>query len=359
MRTPGAAGPRELATTSSRPALAAALSPDWPAALFLTRRRQGRRAGLRPALATVLAAVLATVLLAACGPMPPQDPFHLAEAKDALGRGAHWYQRGCHAEAVRFFQNGLEEARLADDVPLIVKSLNALGAARLGQGALSQAASALEQACALSAAEPGRPELDSVLGNLGLLALLAGRAQDAEDFWRQAQAEAQAQGRDQTVYLCNLARLELSAGREAAFRAQAELALAAAQTPGVPAAVRADALNLAAQAALKQGRLDQAETLAQAALALDRESENQTGLAQDLETLADIQGQTGRVAEAALSLDRAFYLRAALGDRAALERTLKRLTQSSRSAGLPKSLAPYLAVWRDPELFDPIRRGCP
>jgi tetratricopeptide (TPR) repeat protein len=290
--------------------------------------------------------------------MPPQDPFHLAQAKDALGRGNHWFQRGCPAEADRYFELGLEQARLADDVPLIVKSLNARGAALMSQDDLDGAALVLERALELSVSLDARPELDSVLGNLGLLALRAGRADDAREMWGQAAQEATAKGLGPILYHCNLARLEMAAGN-AAWKEYAAQALAEAAEPGAPESAVADAYNLAAISALEDGDEGQAERFLDLALELDRKNENQRGLAQDLETLAGIQAKTGRPLLAAASLDRAFYLWAALRDRQAQARVLSSLESLSGSSGHPKSTQGYREVLRKPGLFNPIDRLCP
>ncbi|MDR1487775.1 MAG: tetratricopeptide repeat protein, partial [Deltaproteobacteria bacterium] len=161
-----------------------------------------------------LTALLALLFASACGPMPPEDPFHLAEAKDSLGRGYHWYLRGCNQEALRFFSLGLEEARLSDNVALIVKSLNFMGVAMIAQGDLNSAALTLEQALILSEAEPVPPELDSLWGNLGLLAFKAGRFADAAELWQRAAEEAEARNLSPSLYHSNLARLYLSQGRD-------------------------------------------------------------------------------------------------------------------------------------------------
>jgi tetratricopeptide (TPR) repeat protein len=118
-------------------------------------------------------------------------------------------------------------------------------------------------------------------------------------------------------------------------------------------------LNLSAQAALEDGDPATAERLLLAALELDRASESQVGLAQDLEALAGLQAAAGRPEEAAGGLDRAFYLWAALGDRPGQERILGLLASLREASGLPKTLKPYQDVLKSPELFNPIERLCP
>lgn len=307
---------------------------------------------------TITVLMLTAVLFSACGgPAPPEDPFHLAQAKDTLGRGNHWYRRGCPAEAIRYFQVGLEQARMADRVDLIVKALNALGAAHMADGNLNAAATVLEQALELSITDPAKPDLESVWGNLGLLAYKANRLEDAKEIWQGAINEALAKGLSPTVFHCNLARLAREAGRQEEFLTQAALALETSVNSKEEA--RADALNLSALAFIDQGNLQIADTYLKEALELDRLNENQTGLAQDLEILGELAIRSGRWQEAASNLDRAFYLFAALGDRQAQRRVLAALVKLSKETGFPKSIEPYQRVMKDPKLFDPINELCP
>jgi tetratricopeptide (TPR) repeat protein len=294
--------------------------------------------------------------LAACGPPPPQDPFNLAEAKDSLNKGYHWYQRGCHREAARFFVEGEAYARLADAAPLIVMAKNSLGAAYLAQGRLNEAASSLAEALDLTLTLPGHPELDSVLGNLGSLAYKAKRDKDAVDFWTRALESAPA-GR-QAIYLANLARLNQARGQEAEFAAQVEMALAAAENSQTPDFARADALSLGAALALSRGEADLAERRLTEALALDRHAENASGLAQSLELAGKALLAKGQFPEAAQSLDRSFHLFAAIKDKEGTNR-LYALLRQTHEKGYPKSLAVYQEILKNPQAFNPLEGLCP
>jgi tetratricopeptide (TPR) repeat protein len=302
---------------------------------------------------------LLILIIPACGPMPPEDPFHLAESKDALGKGYYWYLRGCHSEALRFFNIGLEEARLADNVSLIIKSLNAMSVAMMGQSDLNSAALVLEQALNLSQAHQELYELDSIWGNLALLAFKANRFDDASQLWQQAVDQATKKGLNPTLYYCNLARLHLKEGSAEKFRQQAALALASSKEPNANEIAKADALNLAAAVSIADGQLAEAETYLNQALELNRKNENQTGLAQDLETLAGLLTNLGRYQQAASNLDRAFYLWAALGNPEAQKRILTQIKDLSKKTGFPKNISPYQNVLANPNLFDPINRLCP
>ncbi|MDR2142608.1 MAG: tetratricopeptide repeat protein [Deltaproteobacteria bacterium] len=299
---------------------------------------------------------LALGSLLACGPMPPIDPFNLAEAKDNLNKGHLWYLRGCHREAARFFEEGLTFARLADNVPLMVMGQNSLGTALLAQGQLKEAAQRLAAALELSLATPDNPELDSVLGNLGTLAYKTGRNRDAEDFWREALDRAPEPRK--ATYLANLARLYLTEKKPDAFAAHTEMALAAAKNPLTPPAARADALALGATLAQSRGETEPAWIYLNEALDLDRQLENPVGLAQDLELAAKMELAAGQTRQAAQSLDRAFYLWAALGNREGMSRTYAGLGQTHQN-GHPQDLASYQKILAHPASFDPLGQGCP
>ena len=72
-----------------------------------------------------------------------------------------------------------------------------------------------------------------------------------------------------------------------------------------------------------------------------------------------MQAGSDRPLLAAASLDRAFYLWAALNDKPAQARVLAALESLSKSTGHPKTVQPYRYVQKKPSLFDPINRLCP
>ena len=110
---------------------------------------------------------------------------------------------------------------------------------------------------------------------------------------------------------------------------------------------------------MDRGDLQNAGALLEEASAIDRELENQAGLAEDLDTRFTLYQLTGNYAGAAQSLSRAFYLRASLNDRQGLERDIALLRESSRRHGHPENMSPYEAVYKNPELFDPLKQYCP
>jgi tetratricopeptide (TPR) repeat protein len=302
-------------------------------------------------------AALAVVIIAApgCGgPLPPPDPPNLAEAKDSLSRGNYWFGRGCYREAGRFFKEGEISARLSDDVGLIIRALNSQGAAALAEGGLDQAANFLAQALDLAQAQPGQPELDRILGNLAALAQRLGRSEDAGDLWRAAVQAAAGAGVSPATYQASLARLHLAAGRQEEFLALADQALAAARSEPTETLTLADALNLAGQAALLREDPAGAEQFFREALALDRQMEYTPGLAQDTEALGDLLTTLDRPEEAAGFLDRAFYLRLALGDARGAARVLAGL----KKLGAPVNLEGYQAALKNPAPYR-LEARCP
>ena len=293
-------------------------------------------------------ALLAAVILAptACGgPLPPPDPPNLAEAKDSLSRGNYWFERGCYREAERFFKEGEISARLSDEVRLIIRSLNSQGAAALAAGNLDRAANLLAQALDLAQAQPEHPELDRILGNLAALAHRLGRPGDAEDLWRAADQAALKAKVSPATYRVSLARLHLAAGRRDDFLALADQTLAASPAP--EPLVLADVFNLAGQAASLRDNPAAAENFFRQALALDRQMEYTPGLAQDTEALGVLLSGGEKSGEAAGFLDRAFYLRLALGDEKGAARVLEGLKKLS-VPGAPVSLEGYQAALKKP-----------
>ncbi|MDR0881801.1 MAG: tetratricopeptide repeat protein [Candidatus Adiutrix sp.] len=283
------------------------------------------------------------------GKLPPPDPARLAEAKDGLNQGNYWYERGCYRESERFFQGGLESARLSDNVLLIILAQNSLGAAALAQGETAAAADYLEQALNIASGHPGQPGLDKVLGNLGALAYRLGRSQEARDFWSQAAELALERGQSPALYYCDLARLYLETGPAEEFAQLAAQALAAAQLHPEDQVTLADALNLAGQAARAAGETALAEERFRQALELDRRTENTVGLAQDTESLGLLLIQLEHYSEAAGLLDRAFFLWLAAANDQSADRVLTTLQKLSRDHRFPRKIEPYQTVRRQPE----------
>lgn len=318
----------------------------------------GRRPAARLSFArSLLLPLLALFPLSACGgPLPPPDPYNLAGAKENISQGNLWYERGCYQEAGHYYLSGLEAARLSDNVLLIIRAHNSLGTAALAAGDKNQAAEYLQQALNLASAHPDQPELEKVLGNLGALAFQLGRAKDAADFWQKAAETAQAKGLSAAPYYCDLARLYQAESRRDEFSAMTAKALA--QTSESDPFTRADALNLAGREAMDRGALEEAENYFNQALELDRKTENTVGLAQDTESLALLMLKLERYGEAAVFMDRSFYLWLAIGRDAAADRLLAQLKDLSAKHGHPQKLDPYLQARRDPAPFR-LARQCP
>lgn len=300
-------------------------------------------------LKTASILVLALGLLAGCGgPLPPQDPFNLGEAKESMSRGNHWYERGCYQEALTFYQSGLESARLSDNILLIIRAQNSMGAAALAGGDKNAAAAYLEQALNITSGHPGQPELDKVLGNLGSLAFQMNRLNDAEEFWLQAAQTAEEHKQSAAPYYCNLARLYLEMKRTEDFNNMAAKALAAAEINPDDRLSLADALNLAGHQARAAGNLEGAEVYLQQALTLDRNTENSSGLAQDTEALGLLMVDLERYSEAAGYFDRAFFLWLAVNNDRNADRVLALLQNLSRQHRHPQKMEPYQAARRNP-----------
>lgn len=286
--------------------------------------------------------------LSACGPMPPEEPPYLAGSKDSLTRANYWYKRGCHEEAGHFYTEALNQARLSDRVTMIIKAQNGLGTNAMAMGKFNQAAAYLEKAWEISVAQPGQPELPQVLSNLGTLSYKIGRLKDAEDFWKKSQQAALDKQGDPSPALANLARLYQSQNQTAEFIKSAQDAFKHAQAHKNPDTT-ADAHNLMGQIALADGR--QAEAIAhfEAALAIDRQLENQLALAQDLNFMGQALMAVGRHQEAFSHFDRAFYLWASQGDQKQMKAILNNITSIQKITGTPQKLAPYEEAIKNPQ----------
>ena len=298
--------------------------------------------------------IIAVLFLPACGPLPPVDPHNLKNAKDDLSRGHYWYNLSCYDEALNFFNESLNYARLSDNVSLIVRSLNSMGAALLAQDRLPEAADKLDQALEISLSLPHeQPDLDKVLGNLGSLAYKSKRPADALSFWQNAAAAALKKGENPAQYYCNLARLYWEEGRSVEFQLNAAEAEKWANNQAKPsdAATLAEADYLLGQAAQLAGNFAEARKYFQTALELNRQVEDLDGLAQTTEALGLLLAAQQESQEAAGHLDRAFYLWASLGLTANRDRVWHALSELNQKYGFPKSLTPYQKAQQNPQEY--------
>jgi tetratricopeptide (TPR) repeat protein len=309
-------------------------------------------------LLILLLPFLAIGLSSCGGPMPPKDSFYVSASKSALARGNDYYLRGCHAEALKYFEEGLISSRLADDVTLMTVSLNAVAAAKMARGDYPGAALSLEAALEESLNDPARPVLPTILGNLGAVAHKSGRESDARELWERAASLSEERGESPAAFLASLARDDYQKERRDAFPLSLQRALESLDHPDTDDLSRADILNLAGLSALRQGDLSRAESLLNSALTLDRKNENQKGLSEDLEAFAALEKEKGSFEKSAVYLGRAFYLRTALKDKGSMERVFKLLEEAVQK-GAPTDLSPYRRILRSPDLFDPLTLFCP
>jgi tetratricopeptide (TPR) repeat protein len=320
--------------------------------------RRGSRFPALPALLALLGLICSFCLSACGGPMPVNDPFFVAGSKSSLTRGNEYYLRGCHGEALKYFEDGLVAARLSDNVPLIVTGLNAIGAAKMAAGDYNGAAQSLEIALEESLNEETRPLLPTILGNLGSVAHKAGSRVDARELWERAATLALERGESPAIFLANLARDDYLNNSGEGFSLSFQRAFESLDHPDTDLFSRADILNLAGLDSLKKGDLSSSESYLQEALTLDRQNENQKGLAEDLEAFAALEKERGSFEKSAVYLGRAFYLRAALKEKKDMERIFKLLEEASKN-GASSDLSSYRMILKSPELFDPLKALCP
>ncbi|MEW5724904.1 MAG: tetratricopeptide repeat protein [Thermodesulfobacteriota bacterium] len=296
-----------------------------------------------PLVRPVLVLGFSLWLLFSCGgPAGRTDPALLAEARQLAANGSHWFNLGCYEKAGRFFHQALENSRLLDDVPGIIRARNNLGAVALALGRLDEAAGHLREALDLCRSVQGSPEESLIYGNLASLAYKAGRVKDAEEFWLKAvsTAETRSDRPGLALHLTNLGALLRRQGRikEAALLLEQALGEAAGNgDPRGQAGARLE-LGLLAQA---DGDLAQAEEHLTLALGLDKEAENPRGIAQDLEQLGRHYQNRKMWDQAAVFLDRAVYLYSSLGRGDKVEELVGLLEANSTAGGRPESLEPY------------------
>jgi len=301
--------------------------------------RTGYRAA-RPWLAAWIGC-LCVMIAAGCAVRPERPaPPRLTEARRLAAQGSDWYRKGCVKRAELYFYQALEASRLVDDVGGMVRAYNNLAVVAMAQGYYDEASVHLKRALELND-EAKSEEAPLILGNLGSLSYKVGRYREAEDFWRQALAAAEAGGRDSglILHLNNLGMLMRQEGRlpEAETMLRRALSLSGAGEEGSTGTTHFQ-LALVAQT---RGEPAAAERHLSIALALDRGAENPRGIAQDLEQLGILHQRQQSWDRAAGELDRAIRLYAALGSTEKVEGVFRLLEANREASGTPASLDTY------------------
>jgi tetratricopeptide (TPR) repeat protein len=282
-------------------------------------------------------------LLASCGGgNQKKDPELIVQARRLASLGSDWYQRGCYPRAERYFRETLEASRLLDDLPGMLRANNNLGATLLALGRFEEAGTALQRAMELNQSVNSTAEASLILGNLAALAFRTGRTDQAENFWRLAvkKAEEDEQRTGLILHLNNLGMLLRTEKRldqaEAVLLRAHELALRDERKGSL--AGTSLQLGLLAQAG---GDLAKAEEHLLSALELDKETVNPLGVAYDLEKLGLLYQERKSWVNAARMLDRAIFMRGAMGQKEKVVQIYKLLETNQARGGWPESLLPY------------------
>jgi tetratricopeptide (TPR) repeat protein len=270
-----------------------------------------------------------------------RDAPRLAEARRLAVQGSTWYRQGCVRRAEQYFYQALEASRLVDDVEGMVRAHNNLAVVAMAQGHYDEASGNLSRALELNKTAKSTEEGPLILANLGTLAYKLGRLEEAERLWREALAASEEDARHPglVVNLNNLGMLLRQGGRLQEAEVVLRRALSAGSKDGQGSA--ANTLFQLALLAQARGELAAAEGHLSAALALDKESEDAQGIAQDLEHLGLLHQRQQAWDRAAAELDRAIRLYAALGRAAKVEETLKLLEANREASGIPESVEGY------------------
>ena len=285
---------------------------------------------------------LCVMIAAGCaGRSERSAPPRLTEARRLAAQGSSWYRQGCVKRAEQYFYQALEASRLVDDLEGIVRAHNNLAVVATAQGYHDEASVHLNRAWVLNDQAKSLEEGPLILGNLGSLAYKVGRYQEAEAFWRQALAAAEAEGRHSglALHLNNLGMLMRQDGR----LADAEIMLRRALSLTGEGEEGSTGNTHFQLALLAQTRGDPitAERHLSMALALDKGAENPRGIAQDLEQLGILHQRQQSWDRAAGELDRAIRLYAALGSTEKVEAVFRLLEANREGSGTPESLDIY------------------
>jgi Tfp pilus assembly protein PilF len=305
-------------------------------------RRTGERGG-SPKIAGWLVglSVILVVVSGCAGGSDRRDSPRLAEARRLAAQGSTWYRQGCVTRAEQYFYQALEASRLVDDMEGMVRAHNNLAVVAMAQGYYGEASGHLNRALEINKAAKSAEERPLILGNLGTLAYKLGRSEEAERLWREALAASEEDARHPGLVanLNNLGMLMRQQGRLQDAEAILRRALSSGAEDG-----RGSSANTHFQLALLEqarGDLVPAERDLSVALALDKETEDAQGIAQDLEHLGLLHQRQQAWDRAAGELDRAIRLYAALGSTAKVEEALKHLEANYKASGIPASLAGY------------------
>ena len=281
-------------------------------------------------------------VLAACGgtpspPPPPEDSTLASQAR--AGRLALEAERP--GDAARLYGAALARARVRDDADAIADAGTGLAAAELERG---------DAAAALRTTQDVQGELvrrgatvPPVLRLAEALALYRlGRTGAADTVARQVAAEAGADG-DAALRAWFLRGLIAADAGDATALAGARAALGEPTTRGF----RADAVELAARAALLDGNASATRRLAEEAAGLRRETLDYRGLSRLLALQAEAEGRDGAFGAAADLMLRAGRGAAARGDRVAARQWLGQAVRWGRQSGATDIAAAAQAALRD------------
>ncbi len=235
--------------------------------------------------------------LAACS-SPALTPLQM-QYQRGEERALRYHARGELSQALQAFQDNLRWAEMMDDRPAIVTQALNVGmiALALGELPLAEQRFAQAQRVALGVSDQGG-QLRAQLG-LAQVELRRERWVAAQTEFQQALAKAR-ELRDTAALLVALNGLGLvrkALGEPAAAHEYWREAETWARATGERRLLAATLANRAALD-LRAGNVRQASVRLEEAIALDRELENLSGLAQDLGLLAQIRQQEGRIPDA-------------------------------------------------------------
>jgi tetratricopeptide (TPR) repeat protein len=296
---------------------------------------------------TPAAAVLVAMLLLGCSSAPKQS----AQVVDKKNRASEYtdfgnrsYTEGDYAAALTFFEQALAINLSVDNGPGVVKSLCSVGAVHIALGQRPQAEEVFVRARRLAATAGDTVlEVQSAV-SLGELLIAEGRSGEARELLAgELRSEGALAGtRDLAILYHTLATAEKKLGRLDEARSHAELALAINTKLKALEDVAANHFLLAS---IHSKREDYAAALAsaQTALETDKRIENSLGIAQDLLAMGIIATRLGRSEQAFDYFERSYGIYSALRLSSGLRSVLPELVDAARRVGRGADADAYAA----------------
>jgi tetratricopeptide (TPR) repeat protein len=293
-----------------------------------------------PFLAAALAAL--AVSGAGCGlfgskEKPKPEPIPPSAAHDMNVEGLERLSRGDFSGAEEMFRRAQNESEKFDDIEGAAETANNQGALAMVRDEPEKALEDHDRAMRLHQERGGDPlALGRTALNRGAALLALKRFDDAEKAFAAARAQF-SKGKDQIdIARTHLGLAAVALGRRdaAAAKREAEAAITIARSGGEEGEeILAGGLANVGAAELLAGRLSQAKSAYEAALAIDRRRKSSANLAGDLRALGGIAEKMNQLPEAQRCFSRAGRAERQIGRLERAEQDLLKATELAHRVG--------------------------